>query len=144
MESTRDDERELRDLSLRYARACDTHDGAELARIFTDDAVIEAPPHVMTGRDQIVAVIPSLLSQMYLRTMHLVHNDLAWIDGDEARGETYCLAHHLTPAGDGKATDFIMAIVYANRFRRTDGVWRFSHRRLNVGWTQTVSVDLPG
>ncbi len=139
----RQEEHELHQLALRYARACDMHDAAEFAAIFTEDGEIISPGHTITGRDQIVAVVPSALKQMYLRTMHLVMNDLVWIDGDTARGETYCIAHHLTPAGDGKATDYIMSIVYANQFRKVGGRWYFSHRKLNLNWTQTETVDLP-
>ena len=101
--SIEDDKRELHELALRYARACDTHDAAEFAAIFTEDGVIVSPGHTMTGRDQIVAVVPGALKSMYLRTMHMVHNDLVWIDGDTARGETYCVAHHLTKESDTTA-----------------------------------------
>jgi uncharacterized protein (TIGR02246 family) len=136
--------RELHQLVLRYARACDTHDAAEFAAIFTEEAEIVSPGHTMTGRDQIVAVVPTALKSMYLKTMHLVHNDMAWVDGDTARGETYCIAHHLTPAEAGKASDYIMAIKYDNRFRKIDGRWYFAHRHLNLNWSETRLVDLPG
>jgi uncharacterized protein (TIGR02246 family) len=142
--SLEQDERELNLLALRYARACDTHDAAEFAAIFTEDGEIISPGHTMTGRDQIVAVVPTALKRMYLCTMHLVHNNLVWIEGDTATGETYCFAHHLTPAEPGKASDYIMAIRYENRFRKVDGTWRFSHRRLNLNWSETKLVDLPG
>ncbi len=144
MADTREDMRELHQLVLRYARACDTHDAAEFAAIFTEEAEIVSPGHTMTGRDQIVAVVPTALKSMYLKTMHLVHNDMAWVDGDTARGETYCIAHHLTPAEAGKASDYIMAIKYDNRFRKIDGRWYFAHRHLNLNWSETRLVDLPG
>ncbi len=137
-----DDKRELRELALRYARACDTHDGAEFAAIFTEDGEIISPGHTMTGRDQIVAVVPSALKSMYLRTMHMVHNDLVWVDGDTARGETYCVAHHLTKESDTKASDYVMFILYDNKFRRENGRWYFSHRKLNLKWSKTQSVDI--
>jgi len=139
---TRKDKHELHQLALRYARACDTHDAAEFAAIFTEDGEIVSPAHTMTGRQQIVDIVPTKLKEFYLRTMHLVHNDMVWIDGDTARGETYCIAHHLTRQGDGKASDYIMAITYANRFRKIDGRWYFEHRRLNLNWTQTQIVDI--
>jgi uncharacterized protein (TIGR02246 family) len=138
-----DDKRELRELALRYARACDTHDAAEFAAIFTEDGEIVSPGHTMTGRDQIVAVVPTALKSMYLLTKHIVQNDLAWVDGDTARGETYCTAHHLTKASDGKASDYIMSIVYDNQFRKVGGRWYFSHRKLNLKWSKTDTVDLP-
>jgi uncharacterized protein (TIGR02246 family) len=141
--SVEDDKRECRELALRYARACDTHDASEFAAIFTEDGTIVSPGHTMTGRDRIVAVVPSALKSMYLRTMHLVHNDLVWIDGDNtARGETYCVAHHLTKESDVKASDYIMYIVYDNQFRKENGRWYFSHRKLNLRWAGADTVDI--
>ena len=142
--SLEDDKRELRELALRYARACDTHDGAEFAAIFTEDGEIVSPGHTMTGRDQIVAVVPDALKKMYLRTMHMVMNDVVWVDGDTARGETYCVAHHLTKESDTKASDYVMYIIYDNKFRKVNGRWQFSHRKLNLKWSKTQSVDITG
>ena len=137
-----DDKRALRELALRYARACDTHDAEEFAAIFTEDGEIVSPGHTMTGRDQIVAVVPGALKSMYLRTMHMVHNDLVWVDGDTARGETYCVAHHLTKESETTASDYIMSIIYDNQFRKIDGRWYFSHRKLNLRWSKTDKVDI--
>ena len=142
--SVEDEKRQLDELALRYARACDTHDGEEFAAIFTEDGEIVSPGHTMTGRDQIVAVVPSALKQMYLRTMHMVLNDLVWIDGDTARGETYCTAHHLTKESDAVASDYIMSIIYDNQYRKVDGRWYFSHRKLNLRWSKTDKVDISG
>jgi uncharacterized protein (TIGR02246 family) len=142
--SIEDDKHELHELALRYARACDKHDGAEFAAIFTEDGEIVSPGHTMTGRDQIVAVVPSALKSMYRRTMHQVHNDLVWIDGDTARGETYCTAHHLTKESDTVASDYIMSIIYDNQFKKIGGRWYFSHRKLNLQWSSTGKVDISG
>jgi len=79
---------------------------------------------------------------MYLRTMHMVHNDLVWIDGDTARGETYCVAHHLTKESETTASDYIMSIIYDNQFKKIGGRWYFSHRKLNLRWSKTDKVDL--
>jgi uncharacterized protein (TIGR02246 family) len=141
--SVEDDKRECLELALRYARACDTHDGAEFAAIFTQDGEIVSPGHTMTGRDQIVAVVPSALKSMYLRTMHMVHNNMVWIDGDNtAHGETYCVAHHLTKESDTKAADYIMYIIYDNQFRKENGRWYFSHRKLNLRCAGNDTVDI--
>jgi uncharacterized protein (TIGR02246 family) len=142
--SIEDDKRELGELALRYARACDTHDAEEFAAIFTEDGEIVSPGHTMTGRDQIVAVVPGALKAMYLRTMHIVHNNMVWIDGDTARGETYCTAHHLTKVTDATAFDYIMSIVYDNQFKKIDGRWYFSHRKLNLRWSSTDTVNISG
>jgi len=140
--SVEENKRELHELALRYARACDTHDAAEFAAIFTEDGVIISPGHTLIGRDQIVAIVPTSLKTMYLRTMHQVHNNLVWIDGETARGETYCTAHHLTKESDTQASDYIMSIIYDNQFRKEGGRWRFSHRKLNLRWSSKETVDI--
>jgi len=140
--SVEEDRREINELALRYARACDTHDAEEFAAIFTEDGEILSPPHAMIGRDQIVKVVPATLKRMYLRTMHLVHNNQIWIDGDAARGETYCVAHHLTKESDTKASNYIMYIIYENEYRKESGQWRFSRRKLNLRWSGSDTVDI--
>jgi uncharacterized protein (TIGR02246 family) len=141
--TTEDEKRELNELAFRYARACDTHDAGEFSAIFTEDGVIISPRSTMTSREQIASVIPPALKSMYLRTMHMVFNNLVWIDGDIATGETYCQAHHITKQPDGTVTDYIMSIIYDNQYRKVDGRWYFSHRKLNLKWSKTDTVDLP-
>lgn len=137
------DKLELHDLVLRYARACDNCDGEEFARLFAADGEMVMAGQTITGRDAIVEIAPMTLKKMYFRTMHLVHNDLAWVEGETARGETYCVAHHLTKNEDDTATDLVMCIIYDNEFRKIDGRWQFSRRTLNFKWTQTETVSLP-
>jgi uncharacterized protein (TIGR02246 family) len=141
--TTESELRQLHELAHRYAHACDTHDGAEFADIFTEDGVIISPRSTMTSREQISSVIPPALKSMYLRTMHMVFNNLVWINGDTATGETYCQAHHITKQPDGTVSDYIMSIIYDNQYRKVEGRWYFSHRKLNLKWSKTDTVDLP-
>ncbi|WP_157216772.1 nuclear transport factor 2 family protein [Flavisphingomonas formosensis] len=141
-ETTIADKQELAELVLNYARGCDTQDPEIFKAIFAEDGVIESPQATMVGRDQIVDVVPRMLGEMYLRCMHFVGNMLFDVKGDTATGEVYCLAHHLTRESDSQASDFIMSIKYADAFRRVDGRWLIARRRLNLGWTETRTVQI--
>ena len=68
-------------------------------------------------------------------TYHLVGNHTVAIDGDEATGEAYCVAHHLMPHDEGGHVDHVMYIRYLDRYRRTDVGWRFAERETFVDWT---------
>ena len=79
--SVEDEKRELHELALRYARACDTHDAEEFAAIFTEDGEIVSPGHTMTGRDQIVAVVLRV-EQKQLRRRPQQRGVAAFLAGD--------------------------------------------------------------
>lgn len=131
----------LRYLAEAYAAACDARDGDALLRCFTDDATIvihrpgAADRHIDHGS---LGRIPGALAR-YDRTMHFVGNHRADVDGDQATGETVCLAHHLTGTND-----HIMAIRYQDRYRRMADGWRIASRELFVQWTQDTVVDPSG
>jgi len=141
-ESTIADKQALTELVLGYARGCDTQDPEIFRAIFTEDGVIESPQATIAGRDRIVDVVPRMLGEMYLRCMHFVGNTLFDVQGDDATGEVYCFAHHLTKEAEGQASDFIMAIRYEDRFRRVDGRWLIAKRHLHLGWTETRAVQI--
>jgi 3-phenylpropionate/cinnamic acid dioxygenase small subunit len=136
---------ELRELAVRYATACDRRDTAAFAAVFTEDGRLRvfqsadapAPRTDVAGREQL-AGIPGLLERFH-RTLHFVGNTSYRVEGDEAEGEVYCIAHHVRLHG-GAASDHVMFIRYQDRYRRA-GSWRIADRRVLVDWTETRPVD---
>jgi hypothetical protein len=133
------DEWELRQLSYRYARACDSNEPETLDAIFTADAEIESDLFTQRGIAEIRA-IPAMLRQMFAKTMHAVHNQTVTVIRDTAHGETYGIAYQINHAKDGKQTSLDWGVRYQDKFARVDGVWRFTRRRLIVDWTRLVEV----
>jgi len=98
--------------------------------------VLVGPRFELVGRDAIVRGLQSV--ERYRATLHSVTNQLFEIQGDEASGETYCLANHLFER-DGERRKLDWGIRYQDHCRRSGGVWRFARRELIVEWEQ----DLP-
>lgn len=138
-----EDEWAMRKLAVLYARAADRNDPEGFAALFTEDGVIEGTGYLITGRAEI-AKNPGMLRRMFHSTFHTVLNQTVEIDGDAAEGETYCVASHVNHPADGKYSKLDWAIRYQDRFRRVDGRWLFSYRKLIVDWTETAPVEMLG
>jgi SnoaL-like domain len=141
----------LRELSERYAAACDRRDGDAYAAVFTADGRMRVfNPHPaaearveIVGRERL-AEIPLALKK-YTRTFHLLGNATYDVGADEATGEVYCLAHHLTVDGHG-GTDYVMFIRYQDDYVRPGPGehWYIADRRLLVDWTEVRAANPAG
>jgi len=133
----------LEELALAYAHALDSNRPELLEQIFTPKAELTGPTRKYMGRAAIMAV-PNMLASKYRCTTHLVGNRLILSAGaGHARGETYCLAHHLSSRPEGLWVDEIMAIRYRDEYEKTGDEWRFSSRRLQVDWLETREALSP-
>jgi ketosteroid isomerase-like protein len=122
----------------RYARAVDRRDWALAATLFTDDAVLASARFELVGVEQILRGLRSV--ERYRATFHAVHNQTLDIAGDEATGETYCVANHLLER-EGQPRKLDWGIRYEDRYRRgADGAWRLARRELIVDWEQELPV----
>jgi uncharacterized protein (TIGR02246 family) len=137
-----DNHAEIRQLALAYAQAMDRNRPEAMPDLFTSDATLAGPGFEMNGLAQIRQV-PAMLAQTYLLTRHLVHNQTLDVDGDTAKGETYCVAHHLANSAVGEVSSLIWHLRYDDEYRRTASGWRFSRRRLVLDFTETRLVQRP-
>jgi hypothetical protein len=129
-------------LAYRYARAVDRRLPEELASLFTAEGVIaRAGTPSWLGR-QAILKIPERLDRMYASTLHTVRNQTVAISGDEAEGETYCIAYHLGHKKDGVQTRLDWGIRYQDQFARLNGQWLFARRELIVDWTETTELPI--
>jgi hypothetical protein len=142
------DEQALRALSFRYAAGLDRRDLAMYLDVFEPDGVFEmferddldTPLRRTSGHDEMGGNLRDL-ERLFRRTMHLVGNSLYEFHGDEARGEVYCVAHHLGGVPPG-GTDYVMYIRYYDTYvRGSDGEWRIRTRRLVTEWTESLAAD---
>ncbi|HZO08331.1 MAG TPA: nuclear transport factor 2 family protein [Myxococcota bacterium] len=136
MAASLEDRLALRELADRYARAVDRRDWELAATLFTAECVLQGPGYELVGRAKILAGLR--LIDRYSATQHSVHNQLVEVDGDRARGETYCTAHHVY-AHEGRPRMLDWGIRYQDRCVREAGAWRYARRELLLDWAQ----DLP-
>ena len=124
------DREAVRDLLHAYARAVDGKDLAAVAACFTADCAYEGT----LGRGTIADALASLEGAFarYDRTMHCMSTQLVEIDGDAARAETYCVAHHVRPDGGHFAT----GVRYLDALVRTRAGWRIRQRCVRTEWTR--------
>jgi ketosteroid isomerase-like protein len=144
--STVADKLALRDLVEAYASAVDRLDATLFQSLWTDDAVLCV--HFPDGREPVeltgeaIAGVPARLDDLWQRTFHLVANHRVTLEGDEALGELYCVAHHVRGAGR-VSVDHEMTIRYDDVYRRVGGEWRFARRDVVMLWTHDRTITGP-
>jgi ketosteroid isomerase-like protein len=133
----------IRELVDAYAHCADTRDASGQMGLFTEDTRFlvfydvnsAEPSQELHGRESLAPVFDDL--NQYVATMHFNGQSTVALDGDRATGESYCLAHHLSVAEDGKRTMMIASIRYLDEFVKQDDQWLFAERRLMVNWIET-------
>jgi ketosteroid isomerase-like protein len=101
-----------------------------------------AEPEVHRGHEGLAAVIDML--DQFEATLHEVSGLVVEPEDDGARGESVCVAHHVTRTEGRDGSDLILHGRYTDRFARDqNGAWRFASRELHVLWTEKRPVRLP-
>lgn len=134
-----DDLAALRRTADLYARGADRRAKDDWRAVLADDVVIEGPGFCVAGREANLGSIDHL-AYAFKATRHLVHNQLAEVDGDTAQGETYSTAEHRIAGADGADMLMCWAIRYQDEWRREHGTWRFTRRTLVVDWQEMRPV----
>ena len=132
----------IRELVERYAHCADRRDALGQMSLFTVDthfavymnARDSTPSQEIDSREGLAPVFRDL--NRYDATMHFVgQSTIFTLTADQATGEAYCLAHHLTV--EGKKRRLMVAYLrYDDTFVKADGAWLFSERLLYVDWIE--------
>src|SRR5579862_8397074 len=132
----------IRELVEAYAHCADRRDANGQMSLFTADthfvvymnATDPKPSQELHSREALAPVFADL--NRYDVTMHFVgQSTILTLAADTGTGETYCLAHHLTTAGE-KRRLMIAALRYYDTFMKVDGEWLFAERLLYVDWIE--------
>lgn len=145
--SALEDEREIKRLALRYAVAMDEVDLDAFHDIFVPEGALvvrapgrEKPMGVFQGPGvDGVGMIAKLLGELYESTMHHVTGQLYDVDGDTAKGKTYCLAYHIVNDDQGRRLE-TLGVVYTDSFVRTPDGWRMHTRDVIRQWSQITDT----
>jgi len=128
---------QIRDLVLRYCRACDRADFALLESVYHPDAQDEHGFNKSGLAREFLDAIPAMRPGLD-ELQHNVTNHLISIDGDKAEGEVYIVAYHRFTGPEGPML-MVTGGRYLDLYERRNGEWRISHRRCIDDW----SVNLP-
>jgi len=138
----------LRELFDAYAHCADRRDAEGQKALFTDDTVFAAymdgdgsePTYVLNGREALTPVFDDL--NRYEVTTHFNGQSTVTLDGDQATGESYTIAHHLYTE-DGTRKIMVAALRYLDTFAKIDGAWYFAERKLILDWSETRTISPP-
>lgn len=142
------DREAVRSLSSAYASGVDRRRYRDVADLFTPNgqlqgAKVDAPDELLydlEGRAAIEAQLQGL--DHFRRTFHQLGQIDIRGDGDEATGEVYCTASHITIA-DGSQSLYVMYIRYDDRYRRGPEGWRIDRRFLWIDATERRRAERP-
>jgi len=137
----------IRELVEAYAHCADRRDAKGQMSLFTEDthfvvymnARAPAPSMDLHSREALAPVFADL--NKYDATTHFVgQSTLFTLTADQATGEAYCLAHHVTVNGE-KRRLMVASLRYNDTFVKRDGSWLFAERQLYVDWVDERALS---
>ncbi|MDI6028516.1 nuclear transport factor 2 family protein [Corticibacterium sp. UT-5YL-CI-8] len=128
----------LRRLVVAYSRAVDRRDFALLRSLYHDDAFEQHGTMFEGGAEAYIAFVEQALSA-YQTTVHYVVNTSFQVSGDEAEGEIHKINYHRT-SGDN-AYEIVTGSRSLDRYRRSQGEWRFLSRSITLDWANKRPVN---
>ena len=132
----------IRELVEAYAHCADRRDASGQMALFTADthfvvymnAKDSMPSQELHSREALAPVFADL--NQYAAIMHFLgQTTILTLTRDQGTGETCCMPHHLTIAGERRRL-MIAALRYTDTFVKMDGAWLFAERRLYVDWIE--------
>lgn len=127
-----EDEREIRDLIIRYAQRLDARDHKAYAQLFARDGRWSGRMGDATGPEAIEAMLieglgPTPENFRNTRNFHLMSNILIEIDGDTATAESRLV--YFARSAEARPVP-MLAGRYEDELVREDGKWRFKFRQV--------------
>jgi len=129
------DKLECAELVARLAKGIDRCDADMVRGCFHADATDDHGAFKGTAEEFIEWVMPLLRTME--RTQHVIGQALIEVNGDQAAGESYFVAHHMIKTPDGDIF-MIAAGRYLDTFERREEVWKISHRHAIYDWNSTA------
>jgi uncharacterized protein (TIGR02246 family) len=135
-----EDEREIRDLLIRYAACLDRRDFPGYSALFTEDGHWYGRAGDVRGRAAIEQMLldsfgPTPEGFVNTGNFHLMTNFLIEVDGDTARADSRITYF---ARGDNDRPAPMLAGRYEDEFVRVDGHWLFASRQV-IGEIPTIA-----
>ena len=131
---------EITDVVKALARGTDRLDRDLMASCYHPDGTDDHNVFRGTGTEFAQWVVDTL--PHFAATMHFIGPPRIRNEGDVAKVDTYCVAHHLSqPDDDGQQSDMVLGLRYVDRFERRNGTWLVAARVCAFDWSYTVEFD---
>ena len=138
----------IRELFDAYAHCADTRDAEGQKALFTTDSRFAVymdgpgtePSYVLEGREALSPVFEDL--NRYEETMHFNGQSTVAMDGNQASGDSYTIAHHVYTE-DGTRMMMVVWLRYLDTFVKVDGVWSIAERQIVLKWSETRPLGFP-
>ncbi|MGI9275759.1 MAG: nuclear transport factor 2 family protein [Endozoicomonas sp.] len=140
------DRQDIIELVNDYCNAADRHDHEKMRSLYHPDALDDHGSFFSGLAMEFIDMLPEIQAPM-----EILHHNVTTVnirlDGDYAEGEIYILAFHKIKTDDG-AMDLLIGGRYFDKYRKRDGVWKFSHRAVVADWANLhpksiVNLDNP-
>ena len=118
-----------------YSRGIDRCDLETLKTTFWPDGTAQYGDQPQNAHAWAAATVAALKGMN--RTFHSLSNMLITLDGDTARGETYCTAYHEVAGPDGPI-EMVVGGRYLDRLEKRNGEWRIASRLYVMDWNRNV------
>jgi ketosteroid isomerase-like protein len=119
------DREEIKELTARYCWHVQHSEGEAIARLFTDDGLLDAPGNKpVSGMDALLKFYGAITPAE--SPVPFIHNHIIEIDGDNAQG-TCTIDARFTRKGES----ILGAGWYEDKYRRVNGKWRFAVRKVS-------------
>jgi len=137
----------IRELVEAYAHCADRRDAKGQMALFTSDthfvvfmnAKDPKPSMELHSREALAPVFADL--NKYAATTHFVgQSTIFTLTADQATGEAYTLAHHVTIDGE-KRRLMLASLRYDDTFVKIGGAWLFAERKLYVDWMEERALS---
>lgn len=137
----------IRELVEAYAHCADRRDANGQMTLFTEGAHFVVymnskdpnPSLEFNSRDALAPIFADL--NKYDATTHFLGQSTIWtLTHDQATGETYCLAHHVS-VDETKRRMMLASLRYLDTFVKIDGAWLFAERKLYVDWLEERTLS---
>jgi SnoaL-like domain len=138
----------IRELFDAYAHYADTRDAEGQKALFSEDtrfAVYMDGPgskltYVLEGRETLSPVFDDL--NRYQQTMHFNGQSTVIVDGNQATGDSYTIAHHVYTQ-DGTSMMMVAWLRYLDTFTKVDQTWLIAERQIILKWSETRPLGPP-
>jgi hypothetical protein len=138
----------IRELFDAYASCADRRDAGGQKALFTADTrfavYMDGPTsdasYVLQGREALSPVFDDL--NRYEVTMHFNGQSTVTIDGEQATGDSYTIAHHVFTE-DGSRKMMVAWLRYLDTFTKLDQSWYIADRNIILEWSETRPLGAP-